>query len=184
MVQHVTIFQWPAVVAKDVFRDTERYMNLWSSGLLSKRTWAALEDLDYDAERENMQEEGEEEAARQPLQVAPGAQAQSLPQNPSERRAKGQYGPEGQPTQADRQNADQRNAAGGERPRQEALADYERSLETLREDLDDLADPALTAAVDRYIESATRVLVLGGRGATRQNGHTHASRRRRPRPRR
>lgn len=179
------VIQWPAVIAKDVFRDTERYMNLWSSGILSKRTWAALEDLDYDAEKENMREDAEDDLQHGPLQPAPQAGFQRLPQNPSERQAKGQYGPEGQPREPDAQNRDQRNPAGNERPRQEAFAEYERSLATLREDLDDLADPALTAAVDRYIESATQVLVLGGRGnGHHRNGHTTAHRRRLPRSRR
>jgi lambda family portal protein len=173
-VEETVTLQWPAVVAKDVFRDTERYMNLWSSGLLSKRTWSALEDLDYDAEQENLSEEGKTDAAT-PLDV------QSLPSNPSERRARGSYGPEGPPQNGngtsqerqppDRQNADQRAPAREDRPRQEAYVSYQQALAQLHEDLDDLTDPNLRAAVDRYIESASAVLVMHGRGTTTANGH-------------
>ena len=188
-VEETVTLQWPAVIAKDVFRDTERYMNLWSSGLLSKRTWSALEDLDYDAEQENLGEEGATDAPT-PLTV------QTLPANPSERRQAGSYGPgsgappppgdrEAPPRQApDRQNADQRQATSSQdRPRQEALTEYRQALSQLHEDLDDLTDPNLRAAVDRYIESASAVLVLHGRGQSTANGHrppTH----RRPRARR
>jgi len=53
--------QWPTLIAKDALKETERRVALHGAGLLSKTTWAAQEDLVWDAERENLRLEAEEE---------------------------------------------------------------------------------------------------------------------------
>jgi hypothetical protein len=48
-----------SAVRRDPFKETERLQRLYLAGILSKKTWAASEGLDYQAELEQRQRENE-----------------------------------------------------------------------------------------------------------------------------
>lgn len=52
--------QWPPIISADAAKETERNVMLNAAGVMSKKTWAAKEDLLYDDEQENLRQEQEE----------------------------------------------------------------------------------------------------------------------------
>jgi hypothetical protein len=74
--QEVTLV-WPQLVAKDELKESQRGQILNGSGILSKRTWAKNEGLDYEDEVENMSLDNELEVSH-----ASEMDQHSNPQNP------------------------------------------------------------------------------------------------------
>ena len=163
MSREVTI-QWPPLIAKDAFRETERLMNLWASGVLSKQTWSAQEDLNFDDEQENLHDEAVMEAEN-PVPVHQ-VDVATLPTRPKEGQNAGPL-----PSPKTGKNpyvADIRSTIA---TATEAKDAFRESLALLEADLDGVADPALRGSLERYMATANRVLAFTGRP-----GSTHAPR--------
>lgn len=190
----VTI-QWPPLIAKDAFKETERNMNLWASGLMSKQTWSAREDLIYDDEQANLADEHAEEAAQQqqlgvgpdgaPLNGTQQVDIAKMPTKPQTKTAGPQPLSKLVPDAKKSNNPDTPDAAGAPKnPKTaaEAITEYRTSLRSLREDIEQIEDPLVKAAMERYVMAANRALIL----TTQPNGshRAAASARRASRPRR
>lgn len=52
---------WPILIAKDAAKETARNMNLFNGSILSRHTWSAREELNYDDELAYMQDEAEDQ---------------------------------------------------------------------------------------------------------------------------
>lgn len=163
--------QWPPLIAKDAFRETERLMNLWASGIISKQTWSAMEDLNYDDEQENLHDEATEQVDN-PLATDVQAAETAAQQNAAfvTPKAKGPMvgGKAGPPPSIQSgQNpyiAKLPSRPGGVVPpkariKQEALSEYRTALLELQEGIDGIDDPDVKAALERYMASAHSVFV-------------------------
>lgn len=114
------------LVVREPSQETARNKTLKDSGLLSDRTWSVREELDYEAERENIEEEAAYKAAHPP------AAASGQPGAPTD--------PSAQPAPNWEQSTTPAAEYARQAPRPEDDADPFASLMESYDDLDDDAD--------------------------------------------
>lgn len=153
---------WPILIAKDAAKETARNMNLYNGGILSRTTWAAREELNYDDELQNLRAEAEDILMSPAFAAVPDqVRLNFTPVDLS--KLTGITGTPGGPSKGLPPNPVQPNevtgaAASHPGPKQEAKAVLLYNLTQLREQVDQVEDEDVQLALKQYIFGLAKIL--------------------------